>query len=520
MKNVMTYREVLELSRKFATFLQKNGLKKGDVVAMNIPNCPQYLIALYGTYIAGGVSSGCSPLLSSDEIAYQIDDSDAKFLVTMDIVHEKRIGEILDKIPKLEVIIPTNIAEMMNLPGFIVGIAKLIGKIPKGKMVPYPGKKVVPFQEAIATEIDLKPVSINPHNDLMLIQYTGGTTGRPKGTEITHANLCANMQQFNKWLNRKHGTDIVISAFPYFHLAGLFIGLYLTYIGASHIIIANPRDTKHMIKEIIDKKPTVFGNVPTLFLMIQENPKSKKIPPETLDNINLYVSGAAPFPAEAVKDFEKDFHSENKFMEVYGMTESAVLVTSNPAFGKKKIGTVGLPLPDTDIKLVDIETGAEVPLGQPGEVCLKGPQITKRYYKKPDETAKTYIDGWLHTGDVGVFDEEGYLKIVDRTKDMLIVSGFKVFSVHVEDVMTKHPDIQIIAIIGVPNPDRPGAEIVKAIIQLKEGIKPTDEVKNSIRQYAEEHLSKYEVPKIYEFREEIPLSLVGKVLKKELREEQ
>ena len=520
MKNVMMYREVFELSQKFATFLQKNGLKKGDVVAMNIPNCPQYLIALYGTYLAGGVSSGCSPLLSSDEIAYQIDDSDAKFLVTMDIIHEKIIGDILDKIPKLEVIIPTNIAEMMNLPGFIVAIAKLLKKIPKGKMVPYPGKKVVPFQEAIDTEIDVKPVSIDPKNDLMLIQYTGGTTGRPKGTEITHFNLAANCLQFDKWLNRKHGTDIVISAFPYFHLAGLFIGLYLTYIGASHIIIANPRDTNHMIKEIIDKKPTVFGNVPTLFLMIQDNPKSKKIPPETLDNISLYVSGAAPFPAEAVRDFEKDFRSENKFVEVYGMTESAVLATVNPALGMKKIGTVGLPLPDTDVKLVDVETGEEVPVGQPGEICLKGPQITKRYYKKPEATAKTYIDGWLHTGDVGVFDEDGYLTIVDRTKDMLIVSGFKVYSVHVEDVMTKHPDIQLIAIIGVPNPDRPGAEIVKAVIQLKEGVEATESVKESIQQYAQQHLSKYEVPKIYEFKEELPLSLVGKVLKKELREEQ
>ncbi len=254
--------------------------------------------------------------------------------------------------------------------------------------------------------------------------------------------------------------------------------------------------------------------------MIQDNPKSKKIPPETLDNISLYVSGAAPFPVEAVRDFEKDFRSENKFVEVYGMTESAVLATVNPALGMKKIGTVGLPLPDTDVKLVDVETGEEVPVGQPGEICLKGPQITKRYYKKPEATAKTYIDGWLHTGDVGVFDEDGYLTIVDRTKDMLIVSGFKVYSVHVEDVMTKHPDIQLIAIIGVPNPDRPGAEIVKAVIQLKEGVEATESVKESIQQYAQQHLSKYEVPKIYEFKEELPLSLVGKVLKKELREEQ
>jgi long-chain acyl-CoA synthetase len=293
----------------------------------------------------------------------------------------------------------------------------------------------------------------------------------------------------------------------------------LTYIGATHIIIANPRDTNHMIKEMIDKKPSVFGNVPTLFLMVQRNPKSKKIPSEILDNITLYVSGAAPFPAEAVKDFEKEFHTENKFVEVYGMTESAVLVTVNPAIGEKKIGTVGLPLPDTDIKLVDIETGEEVAIGQPGEICLKGPQITKRYYNKPEASAKTWVDGWLHTGDVGVFDEKGYLRIVDRTKDMLIVSGYKVYSVHVEDVMTKHPDIQLVAIIGVPDPDRPGSEIVKAVVQLKEGVEPTTEIKSNLQKYAEENLAKYEVPKIWEFAVELPTTMVGKVLKRALREE-
>ncbi|MHA1660350.1 MAG: AMP-binding protein, partial [Promethearchaeota archaeon] len=318
---------------------------------------------------------------------------------------------------------------------------------------------------------------------------------------------------------REKGTDITISAFPYFHIAGLFIAVYLTYISSSHIIIANPRDTDHIIKEMIDIKPTVFGNVPTLFLMVQSNPKSKEIPDSVLDHINLYVSGASPFPAEAVRDFERQFHTENKFVEVYGMTETSVLVTVSPAIGEKKIGKVGLPLPDTDIKLVDVDTGKEVEIGQPGEILIKGPQVTKRYYKKPEATAQTYIDGWLHTGDVGVFDEDGYLQIVDRTKDMLSVSGFKVYSVHVEDVMTKHPDIQIMAIIGVKDTDRAGSEIVKAVIQLKEGIQATDKVKASIKAYAQENLAKYEVPKIWDFREELPLSMVGKVLKKELRKE-
>ena len=519
--NEFLYKEVLEYSRKFATFLQKSGLKKGDVVAMNIPNCPQYFFALYGTYIAGGVSSGLSPLLSEVEMQYQLEDSDAKFLVTLDIIYEKVLSKILDKLPKLKVIVPTNISEFMGFPKFKVVLGKLLKKIPKGKMDPWPGKTVVPFLEAIKTPIDIKKVEIDPKNDLMLIQYTGGTTGSPKGTEITHANLCVNCQQFDIWLDRKKGTDITISAFPYFHLAGLFVCLYLTYISSTHIIIANPRDTNHLIKEIIDKKPTIFANVPTLFLMLQRNPKSKKIPEAILDNIELWFSGAAPFPAEAVRDFEKDFRSENKFIEVYGMTESAVLVTVNPRYGEKKIGTVGLPFPDTDVKLIDVETGQEVDeIGKAGEICLKGPQITKRYYKKPEQTAQTYINGWLHTGDVGVFDEDGYLKIVDRTKDMLSVSGFKVYSVHVEDVMTKHPDIQLMAIIGIPDPDRPGSEIVKAVIQLKQGIDATEEVKNKIKKYAEENLAKYEVHKIWEFREELPLTSVGKVLKKILREEE
>ncbi len=517
----MTYKEILDCSQRFATFLQKNGLQKGDVVTVSLPNCPQYLIAVYGTYIAGGVCSGCSPLLSSPEIAYQIDDSDTKFVVTMDIVYEKIFSPLLNKLPKVKVMIPTNISEYMGFGGFKVFMGKMIKKIPKGKMDPalFPKGKVVPFLEVMETPIDLKKVSIEPKKDMAQIQYTGGTTGRPKGVEITHYNLIANMHQFDTWLNREHGTDITISAFPYFHIAGLFIGLFLTYIGSSHVMIANPRDTDHIIKEMIDKQVTVFGNVPTLFLMVQANPKSKEIPDDVLDNISLYVSGAAPFPPEAIKEFEEQFHTENKFCEVYGMTESAVLVTVNPAQGKKKIGTVGLPLPDTDIKLVDVETGEEVEIGKPGEICLKGPQITRGYYKKPEPTAKTWIDGWLHSGDVGVFDEDGYLKIVDRTKDMLSVSGFKVYSVHVEEIMTKHSDIQIIAIIGLLDPNRPGSEIVKAFVQLKEGVSATEEVKKSILEYAQENLAKYEVPKEWEFREELPLTLVGKVLKKALRDE-
>jgi acyl-CoA synthetase (AMP-forming)/AMP-acid ligase II len=520
MDNEILFKDVLKKAQTFATFLQKEGLQKGDVVALNIPNTPQYLFALYGTFIAGGVSTGVSPLLSPVEIAYQLNDSKAKFVITMDIIYEKVFPKFLEKVPNLKVIVPTNISEYMGFSGFKVFMGKLIGKIPKGKIKPWPGKTVIPFLEAMETPNDLKKVNIDAQNDLALIQYTGGTTGTPKGTEITHSNLVSNMHQFDIWLNRERATDITMSAFPYFHIAGLFIALFLTYIGSSHIIIANPRDTDHMIEQIMERRPTVFGNVPTLFLMVQKNPKSSEIPPDALDNITLWVSGAAPFPAEAVRDFEKEFHTENKFVEVYGMTESAVLATVNPAYGEKKIGTVGIPLPDTDVKLVNIETGKEVPIGEPGEILLKGPQVTRGYYNKPEATAKTYIDGWLHTGDVGVFDEDGYLTIVDRTKDMISVSGFKVYSVHVEDVLTKHPHVQLCAIIGLPNPDRPGAEIVKAVIQLKDGVEVNQEAIASIKTYAKENLAKYEVPKEWDFSEELPTTMVGKVLKRALREEE
>ncbi|MFX1462980.1 MAG: AMP-binding protein [Promethearchaeota archaeon] len=521
MDRTFLFKEILEYSQKLATFLQKKGLNKGDVLAICLPNSPQYLFSVYATYIAGGVVTGLSPLLSPEEMVYQMKDSGAKFLITMDILHEKVFSKIYDRLNDLKVIVPTNISEFMGFSGFKVFMGKLIKKIPKGKIIPYPEKTVVPFLDALNTEIDLKKINIDPKKDLALIQYTGGTTGLPKGVEILHSNLMANIHQFDIWLNREKGKEILLSAFPFFHVAGFLIGLFLVYLGGAQILIANPRDTGHIIKEIIDKKPTSFGNVPTLFLMIQNNPMSKKIPKEILDNISLYVSGAAPFPPEAIKEFEKQFHSENKFVEVYGMTETAVVVTANPMYGKKKIGTVGLPWPDTDIKLIDTESGAIIKdIGQPGEILIKGPTVTKQYHNKPEATAATYDkDGYVHTGDVGVFDEDGYLKIVDRTKDMLIVSGFKVYSVHVEEVMTKHPDIQLIAIIGVSNPDRPGAEIVKAVIQLKEGVEETDEVKDSIKKYAEKNLSKYEVPKIWEFQKELPLTMVGKVLKKALREE-
>jgi acyl-CoA synthetase (AMP-forming)/AMP-acid ligase II len=522
MEREMPFGELREYVHRFATFLQKNGLKKGDRVAINLANCPQYLVAHLGTLLAGGVASGCSPLMSPTEIAYQINDSEAKFFVTLDAFYEKVLAQVLEKVPKLECVITTNISDYMGLSSIKVTLGKLLGKIPKGKVVPFAGKLVLDFNEVIETEIDLEPVNIDIKNDLALLQYTGGTTGLPKGTELTHANIISNIIQISTWIDRaaeEQEEANNLSAFPLFHLAGLAMSMVTLYVSASQVLIANPRDTDHLIKEMIDKKPQIMVNVPTLYLAIKNNEKSQKIAKEVLDDIEIYISGAAPFPAEAINDFEENMQAKNKVLEVYGMTETSPILTMNCYYGTKKVGTVGLPVPDTDIRLVDIETGEQVELGKPGEIICRGPQVTRGYYNKPDANAKTIIDGWFHTGDVGVMDEDGYITIVDRTKDMLIVSGFKVYSVHVEDILTKHPDIEMVAIIGLKDPDRPGSEIVKAVVQLKEGIDPTDSVKEKLKKYATEHLSKYENPRLWEFRESLPLTVVGKVLKRSLREE-
>jgi long-chain acyl-CoA synthetase len=470
MEKKISFKEIREMVHRFATFLQKNGLQKGDRVAINLPNCPQYLVAHFGTLLAGGVASGCSPLMSPNELEYQINDSGAKFFVTLDAIFDRALIKILDKVPNLRYIITTNIADYMGFPKFKVILGKLLKKIPKGKVAPYPGKNVLNFKDVMETLIDLKQVSIDVDNDLALLQYTGGTTGLPKGTELTHANITANLIQIKNWLDFKEEDEgkVNLSAFPLFHLAGLQMSMVTLFMSCSQVLIANPRDTTHVIKEMIDKKPRIVVNVPTLYLNIKNSLKTKEIPESSLKNIEIYVSGAAPFLAEAIRDFEKAMKAENKLLEVYGMTETSPIITMNPYRGMKKVGTVGLPLQDLDLRL----------------------------------------------------DEDGYLKIVDRTKDMLIVSGYKVYSVHVEDVLTKHPDIELVAIIGLPDPDRPGSEIVKAVVKLRESLQETETVKKNLKKYASEYLSKYENPKIWEFREELPLTIVGKVLKRALRDEE
>jgi len=301
-------------------------------------------------------------------------------------------------------------------------------------------------------------------------------------------------------------------------MAGLFFNSTCIFLGLTQVLVPNPRDTDYICAQIEKYKPTLTVNVPSLYQLLMANPKFKKL---DYSSVDICISGAAPFPEESQKAFE-EIVGKGKLLEVYGMTETAPLTTMNPSKNKKKLGSIGLPLLNTDIKLLSPDTGKEVSLGEPGEICVKGPQVMVGYFNKPDETKNTIdADGYLHTGDVAVQDAEGYLKIVDRTKDMLIVGGFKVFSKKVEEVLTGHPAIEMIAIIGVPNPERPGSELVKAFVMLAKEYQDKDknEIEKDILKFAREKLAPYEVPKIIETRKELPLTSVGKLNKKLLRAE-
>jgi long-chain acyl-CoA synthetase len=334
---------------------------------------------------------------------------------------------------------------------------------------------------------------------------------------LTHRNCVSDILIVQKWLGWEKGAKIALSGFPFFHIAGTFFCENCLWLGWGQVLIPNPRDTMQICNEMKKYQPTALVNVPSLFQLLINTRKFKRLDHSKLE---ICISAASPFPVESQKQLES-MVGEGKLLEVYGMTETSPLTTMNPYKGKRKLGSIGLPLLNTELKLVDPETGKEVALGEPGEICVKGPQIMKGYYNKPEETKKAIDEeGYMQTGDVAIMDDEGYLRIVDRTKDMIIVGGFKVFSAKLEDTLTKHPAIEMVATIGIPNPERPGSEIVKAFIQLDPDYEydgNEDALKEDVIAFAKKNCAPYEVPKLLEITEELPLTVVGKVDKKLLR---
>ncbi len=515
-----TFRDLDDNSLRFANFLSEIGCGPGDVVAISLPNIPQYMIAHAGALRAGCAATGVSPLLTAKEVTHQLNDSGTRVLVTLDTLFEKRFLKLRDKVPKLTHVVVANVGEF--LPAFRRVLGRLLKKIPVGRVESVAGKTVLRFPEILRRYSPGKLVVRIRPEDTCLIQYTGGTTGLPKGTELTHRNIVANIHQYANWLGAdvERGRETYCSGFPFFHLAGLGVCMASMSLGFTQILIPDPRDTRHICREFARYRPTLMTNVPSLYQMLLETPEFK-----TLDfsSIKTCISGAAPFSVEAIQRFEAVV-GEGKVLELYGMTEASPILTMNPHKGRKKIGSVGVPLQSTWIRIMDLEDGTrQVPFGEEGEIVAHGPQIMKGYYNLPDETAHALreVDGrtWFYTGDIGKMDEDGYLYVVDRAKDMLIVGGYKVFSREAEETLYEHPAVEYCAYVGVPHPERPDSQRVKAVIQLSAAYRDKDpeEVKAEILAFCRENMAPYKVPKIIEFVDQIPLTSVGKVDKKALR---
>ena len=512
------YRDLDRLSGSFAGYLADRGCVPGDVVGVNLPNTPQYLIALAGILRAGCVASGVSPLLTPKEMASQINDTSVKCLVTLDAIFENRVQKIRNDIPSLKICIVTNIIDF--LPPHKRFLGKLLKKVPVGKVDLIAGKEIVSFMDVVRNYGASRPkVRIDP-DDTCLIQYTGGTTGLPKGAVLTHRNLVSNIIQATQWFDLKLGGGVACSGFPFFHQAGLYLGLTTMAMSYTQCLIPDPRNTDHVCKEISKYRPFIMLHVPSLYQMLVDNPAFAKI---DFSSCKVCISGAAPFSKEAITALEA-IVGAGKVVEILGMTEASPVITMNPCKGTKKLGSVGLPLQSTRIKVVDVETGTvEVPVGEVGELIVHGPQVMKEYHNKPEETAnslrKYQQETWLYTGDVVRMDEDGYVFIADRSKDMLIVGGYKVFSREVEDVISQHGAVQFCAIIGMPDPKRPDSQVVKAVIELTAPAmeKDPETIKQELLDHCRENLTPYKVPKVIEFTDAMPLTAVGKVDKKALR---
>jgi long-chain acyl-CoA synthetase len=350
-------------------------------------------------------------------------------------------------------------------------------------------------------------------DDTIFLMYTGGTTGPAKGAVLTQRSYMDNRMQTLTYLDLKSDMK-ALSAFPLFHIAGLAMGGFAITNGATQVCVPDPRDSHFLIESIKAHKPNIIVNVPTVFFEMMKQPEFKEL---DFSNVWFSLSAAAPFPPENMKELESVI-GESRFIELYGMTETSPVTCCNPRHGKKKPASIGMPMPDTEFKLIDPGTGELVPQGEPGEIVIRGPQLMNGYFEQPEETANALRDGWMFTGDIAYMDEDGYFYIVDRVKDMVNISGFKVFTRELDDFLVKHPDIDMAASFGVDDPQRPGSERVVAAIVLKPGVEKSDAEKEKILQYLKDNVAPYKVPRVIKFMDTLPTSGVGKVLKRELKQ--
>ena len=497
----LTFFDLKRRADALAISLAQLGIAKGDRVAIMLPNCPQYIIAAFAILKIGAVVVNVNPAYTAREVLVVLRDSGARALVTLDALAPLVAG-VQTQTPLRSVIV-TSLAEYS---GAGAPAPRVDGAVSLAELIAAGGGSA-----PIAT------VAID-RDDLAVLQYTGGTTGTPKGAMLTHGNIFANVVQTETWLNPVYvypRSERYLVVIPYFHIYAFSVCM-MTGIRIGALQIIHPKyDPDQVLVSIRDFRPTYFPAVPTLFVSLLNHPRVGEY---GLEYVRTFNTGGAPCPVEVIEEWERRIG--RPLSEGYGLSETSPVTHSTPQLAKRKPGTVGLPFPDTDTKIVDVETGTrELPVGEIGELCVAGPQVMKGYWNRPDESAQVlrqHADGriWFHTGDIARMDDEGYFSIVQRKKDMIIVDGFNVYPSEVESVLYLHPAVKLAAVIGVP--DTYHGEVVKACIALRPGATVTPE---EVIVYCRESLTEYKVPRSVEIRETLPMSAVGKILYRVLREE-
>jgi long-chain acyl-CoA synthetase len=518
----LTYRQLKEEAERFAGALASVGVGKGHRVGLVLPNCPQYVVAFFGIQRLGAVAVGNNPLYTRQEMTHQLTDAGIQTLIVLDVLYPT-IGKIRDEVGLRQVVV-TEIGDYLGFP------INKVARVKQRREARHEGHPwpPVPADHEVIRWPDLMsratssppPLEVDATEDIAALVYTGGTTGLSKGAMLTHHNLVSNAIQTGAWFTDvKDGEEAIMCVLPFFHSYGLSAVMNVGISRAMKLIL-QPRFELEMALKAIDKeKATLFPGVPRIYIAINEWEEREKY---DLSSIRACFSGAAPLPVAVAEKFEGI--TGGRLVEGYGLTETSPVTHINPIYGKRKFGSIGLPITDTDCKIVDLDDPEkEVAPGQEGELCIAGPQVMAGYWNRPEETAdmiRVHGDGirWLHTGDIAKVDEEGYFSIVDRKKDMIIVSGFNVYPTDVEQVLYRHPKVKQVCVVGVPD-ERTG-ESVKAFVVLKEGVGSSEDEILSWARDPEHGLTGYRAPKHIEFRDELPTTLVGKVLRRVLLDEE
>jgi long-chain acyl-CoA synthetase len=507
MGKVMGYRQLWESVLKFAGALKAQGVQPGDRVAIMLPNCPQFVIAFYGTLAAGGICVNVNPLYTPRELRHQLSDAGAETLVILDLLWP-RYAEIEEEVP-VKRVFTTGIQDYLPFPKNLLFPLKARREKRWVNLPQHP--KRLDFSKALRNAAPVaEPYPAKP-DEVALLQYTGGTTGLSKGAMLTHRNLVANTYQSLAWggdeVKELKGKGVMLGAIPFFHVYGMTVGMNYGLAGGYKIVLLPRPEVKPCIEAIEKHGVTHFPGVPTLYIGFINFPGIEK---RKVGTVRVCISGSAALPVEVAKKFEA--LTGGKLVEGYGLTEAAPCTHCNPLWGLRKMGSIGIPMPGIDAKVLD-ENLHELPPGEVGELAVRGPNIMLGYWQRPDETAKTIKIDWLLTGDMARMDEDGYFYIVDRKKDMIIAGGYNIYPHEVEEVLFAHPGVAEAAVVGLPDEYR--GETVAAFIVPKPGVTLTAE---ELDKYCRENLAAYKVPRIYEFRSELPKSAVGKVLRRELRE--